>query len=82
MILRLNQTFYTRILRPNESERKDALVETLAEILWDAGEKKAAIVAVNSQKNCFEIESNDRQRRTNYVGDGLTERVMNFIFEN
>ena len=64
-----------RILKPNETEKKDVLIKTLSEILWEAGEKMFACVAQNSFQNCFETSGYGFNAKSNYYGDGLTERV-------
>ena len=58
-------------------EKRDVFIRSIADILWNAGERKAAFVALNGPTNCFEIpSSNDRSsKKSNYYGDGLTERV-------
>ena len=61
-------------MNPNGNERRDALVKSLADIIWNAGEKSYACVALNSFKNSFDI-LNDVRSKTNYVNDGLTEKV-------
>jgi hypothetical protein len=63
-------------LKPNDTEKKDLLVQSLSEILWKAGgESKCACVALNSQSNCFDLEKNARSS-SHYVADGITEKVF------
>ena len=73
---------FFRMLRPNPSERKDILVSTLADILVKVGDGSKVILALNSYKNCFEINSNDvGAKKTNYIADNLTERVINIFLK-
>ena len=69
----LSNLFY-RILKPNENEKKETLIETLAEILWKAGDKKSSCVALNSQAECFSLDKTGRSG-SYYVPDGITEKV-------
>lgn len=62
------------MLNPNSTERKDALIQTLSEVLWNAGEKNFACVTLNGFKVQFEL-SNDLKVKSAYVPDGLTEKV-------
>jgi hypothetical protein len=65
-----------RILNPNANERKDALIKSLAEILWNAGEKSYACVTLNGYKEAFDVSSDTKTKsKSNYVNDGLTEKV-------
>ncbi len=62
-------------MKPNETEKKDVLIKTLSDILWEAGEKMFACVVQNSSTNCFETSGYGFNAKSNYYGDGLTERV-------
>ena len=65
-----------RILKPTETEKKDILIKTLSDILWEAGEKSFSCVVQVSASNCFEITGFGlHNSRSNYYGDGITERV-------
>lgn len=65
-----------RILKPTETEKKEVLIRTLAEIIWDAGEKMFACVAQISSSNCFETSGFGYvNSKSNYYGDGITERL-------
>jgi hypothetical protein len=66
--------FKKRILKPTENEKKEILIKSVSEILWKAGENQRATVVVNSLYNCFEL-SFSTTTKSNYIGDGLTERV-------
>lgn len=68
-----------RILNPNPNERKDALIKSLAEILWNAGEKSYACVTLNGYKEAFDV-LNDAKTKSNYVNDGLTEKLRFYEF--
>lgn len=67
-----------RVLKPTETEKKDILSRTLAEILWKAGEMKSACFAIDSGRNCFELRNSGtkNESKTNYFSDGLTEKVI------
>ena len=67
-----------RILKPNESERRDILIRSLSSILWKAGENTYSCVVLNGSKNCFEIPSSlaSQNKKSNYFADGLTEKVF------
>lgn len=70
-----------RILKPTETERKDVLIKTLSDILWEAGEKMFSCVVQSSSMNCFEITGFGRHNsRSNYYGDGVTERLHLYEF--
>jgi hypothetical protein len=81
-----------KILKPNETERKQVLIKSLSDILWQAGDSQSACVVQLSNRNCFEIASqhtlnqNDinKHRKSTYCGDGVTERVffLDFNFFN
>ena len=66
---------FKRILKPNEAEKREVLVKTLAEILWKAGENTSGYLAVDSFRNCFDPK-NSGAKKSNYFTDGLTERVL------
>jgi hypothetical protein len=61
-------------LNPTANERKEALLKSLVDILWNAGENSFACVTLNSFRNSFDV-LNDAKTRSNYVNDGLTEKV-------
>lgn len=69
-----------KVLRPTETERRAILIESLAEILWQAGEEKFACIVINSQSNCFDLGMNGPNKKSSYVGDGYTERLHLFDF--
>ena len=56
------------------NERKDSLIKSLADILWNAGEKTYACVTLNGYKVSFDL-LNDAKTKSNYVNDGLTEKA-------
>jgi len=60
------------LLRPSEVEKKLLLIETLSNVLWNAGEKQYACLTLNKNVNCFTIE-----KGSPYVPDGITEKVLN-----
>ena len=74
-------TFIERILKPNEVEKKEVLIKTLSEILWEAGEKMFACVVQSSSSNCFETSGYGFNSKSNYYGDGITERVYLLKYE-
>lgn len=71
---------FQRILRPTDVEKKETLVKTLSEILWKAGDMSYSCVVVDSHRNCFELKNNPDAFKSNYFGDGFTERVNRLSF--
>ena len=74
-----------KILKPNESERREVLVQSLVDILWQAGSTSCAATLL-SDRNCFDIPDphsltqNDlnKHRKATYCADGITEKVLHF----
>ena len=55
-------------LKPNEYERKRALIGALCEILWTAGEKKRCCICLSQEDRCYDQDYRVRD-------DGITEKV-------
>lgn len=71
-----------RTLRPTNRERIEKLIKSIADILWRAGEKTHACVALNSLSNCFDTTSSSSNLRSNYFPDGLTEKLHLYEFKD
>lgn len=67
-------------MKPNDTEKKNVLSESISEMLWNAGEEKYACAVLNSQSNCFDMTSNGPNKKSSYVADGYTERLHLFEF--
>ncbi|XP_064639647.1 inactive ubiquitin carboxyl-terminal hydrolase MINDY-4B-like isoform X2 [Lineus longissimus] len=62
-------------LKPTNSERKDALIKAMVEILWNVGENKHATIVLPQERQCFEKQSG-------YRHDGVTECLHLFEFKH
>ena len=61
-------TVFDSSLRPNNFERRKALIDGICEMLWQAGEKRRCCLALLEQEACFGPDYR-------YRFDNVTERV-------
>ena len=64
-------------MKPNEFERRRALINALCEILWKVGDKRRCCVCLLQQERCFQQDYRLRD-------DSITEKVCieNVIIRN
>ena len=64
-------------MKPNEFERRRALINALCEILWKVGDKRRCCVCLLQQERCFQQDYRLRD-------DSITEKVCvdYVIFDN
>jgi hypothetical protein len=55
-------------------------VQSLAQILWNAGQENHACITLNSHESCFDL-SVQQSSKGSYVLDGITEQVNNKSIE-
>ncbi|KAK3602480.1 hypothetical protein CHS0354_022347 [Potamilus streckersoni] len=61
-------------LKPNDFERRRALVSGLCEILWQAGEGKRCCVCLSQEQDCYKSDYKCR-------ADGITEKLHLYEFK-
>jgi hypothetical protein len=62
------ELFLFSALKPNEFERRRALISALCDILWAAGEKKRCCICLLQEDRCYEQDYSIRD-------DKITEKV-------
>lgn len=61
-------------LKPNDFERRRALISALCEILWTAGEKKRCCICLIQEEKCYEQDYRIRD-------DNITEKLYLYEFK-
>ncbi|KAK3096291.1 hypothetical protein FSP39_025402 [Pinctada imbricata] len=61
-------------LKPNEFERRRALIQAMSEILWKVGDKRRCCICLLQEDRCFNQDYRIRD-------DGITEKVILFEFK-